>query len=91
MKICTKCKKEKSYEDFYIKTNSKDGRNSWCKLCTKENGRKDYQEKKELYLQRAKKNYNQQERRLYMIEYKEQNYDKIRTYQNTYHKTKEVG
>jgi len=36
MKICTKCKIEKVFEEFPIrKTGSKDGRNSWCKSCVR--------------------------------------------------------
>lgn len=35
MKICTKCKKEKSYTEFSKRTRASDGHNSWCKLCYK--------------------------------------------------------
>lgn len=34
-KICSKCKKEKSREDFYKRSDRKDGRRSRCKVCCK--------------------------------------------------------
>lgn len=33
MKICSKCKTEKSIEEFYKRKNSKDGHRSYCKQC----------------------------------------------------------
>jgi len=35
MKICSKCKVEKPFDEFYKQSSSKDGHNSWCKHCTK--------------------------------------------------------
>lgn len=32
-KICTNCKKEKSFDEFYNRTASKDGKTSQCKDC----------------------------------------------------------
>lgn len=36
MKSCSRCKNNKSAEDFYRNSSSKDGLSHWCKLCTKE-------------------------------------------------------
>lgn len=35
MKICTKCKQQKSEDDFPIRRSSSDGRDSWCKNCVR--------------------------------------------------------
>ncbi len=35
MKICTKCKKEKSLDDFYERESARDGLRSNCKICFK--------------------------------------------------------
>lgn len=35
MKICSKCKQEKDYEDFYLNASRSDGLTSWCRACTK--------------------------------------------------------
>jgi len=33
-KVCKICGKEKSMEDFYTNSHTRDGRSSWCKECT---------------------------------------------------------
>jgi hypothetical protein len=64
-KVCSVCKINKSFDDYYVRKNSKDGRTSNCIVCSKEskkkyNGRyKDrvkewYNKNKELSIQRAK-------------------------------------
>lgn len=35
MKICTKCREEQSYSEFYKNAHSPDGLHSWCKGCFK--------------------------------------------------------
>ena len=35
MKICSNCRKEKSYSEFHAKAESSDGHSSWCKTCRK--------------------------------------------------------
>lgn len=44
MKICRRCNKEKSDEEFYKIKKSKDGLDSWCKSCKNKYNRK-YSEK----------------------------------------------
>ncbi len=39
MKICTKCREEKPLSEFYASARHRDGRQSWCKACTKANNR----------------------------------------------------
>lgn len=34
MKICTKCKQNKNIEDFYKNAKRKDGRQTFCKVCS---------------------------------------------------------
>tara|TARA_R110000803_G_scaffold88822_1_gene155805 strand:+ start:557 stop:1051 length:495 start_codon:yes stop_codon:yes gene_type:complete len=73
MKTCTRCLDEKDKEDFYKRSRSPDGRESWCKLCRlahnrawAENNRdkhheltrKWYRENKELHLANSKARYN---------------------------------
>lgn len=42
MKKCTKCKQQKSFSEFYSNKTTKDGKQSYCKICLKESVRKDY-------------------------------------------------
>lgn len=35
IKLCRKCHREKSKDDFFLQKNAKDGRQSYCKPCTK--------------------------------------------------------
>lgn len=44
---CTKCKQEKSKEDFYKTIKRLDGTSSWCKECTVKKAKEGYKEKKE--------------------------------------------
>ena len=44
MKQCTKCKVEKSLEEYHNNIQSKDGKASRCKLCSKEYSAKKYKE-----------------------------------------------
>jgi len=37
-KICTKCRKEKSIDNFYKRSDVKDGLRSWCKNCQSKEG-----------------------------------------------------
>ena len=41
-KVCGKCKKKKSFKDFSKNKSKKDGHNNTCKLCIKNNYKKDY-------------------------------------------------
>lgn len=53
-KVCSKCHKEKPYDQFIKKTISKDGLGSYCKECNKVAVNKHYQEHKQEYIKRAK-------------------------------------
>lgn len=46
-KICSKCKQEKTIEEFYKNKSKKDGCCSICKICTKQYRREYHQEHKE--------------------------------------------
>lgn len=57
-KICTKCKKEKSINEFYKDSNSKDGLTSRCKACHKKY-RDINREKQRLYMQNLRSTKNE--------------------------------
>jgi len=58
VKICSKCKKEKSYSEFHAKAESSDGHSSWCKDCRKIYQDKIYPKKKIKDNERLSKNPN---------------------------------
>ncbi len=41
-KTCLMCKVEKSLDDFYPHQSTRDGRDTYCKLCTKERNKRKY-------------------------------------------------
>lgn len=45
VKICSRCKKEKSLSEFYNNKKSKDGKGCWCIKCDKENSRQNKKQK----------------------------------------------
>ncbi|MHA2281537.1 MAG: hypothetical protein ACXAC5_11880 [Promethearchaeota archaeon] len=53
MKICSKCKKKKSLNEFSFKDKKASKRQSQCKLCLKENNRRHYENNTDLYKERA--------------------------------------
>ena len=55
MKTCSKCKEEKSLEDFNKKTSNKDGHERYCKQCHREHNRKHYTNNKQSYIDTARK------------------------------------
>lgn len=57
MKTCSKCKKEKSFDDFKRDSTKSDGRYSSCKSCVKEYRANHYKENKEAYAAKSKENY----------------------------------
>ncbi|MEK6879767.1 MAG: hypothetical protein AABY22_09180 [Nanoarchaeota archaeon] len=102
MKICSKCKKQKPYNQFFKHTKSWDGYNSWCKQCKKEyyqkpevqSYRKEYLQKYYQLNKEHKKEYNKQYRqknkewaRNYEREYRKKNKDKLHQNQKRYDKT----
>lgn len=73
MKVCTKCKEIKDFNDFYSKKASKDGFRSNCKTCYNKS-QKLYDEKnsrREYHRNWAKKNY--QDNKLKIAEYQRTN------------------
>ena len=71
MKICSKCKVEKSKDEFHKRANIPSGLKSWCKICSKEHEQnKSNNDKKERY---KKLKENEKVRRLKL-------FDKLREY-----------
>jgi hypothetical protein len=62
MKVCAKCKQEKPVDSFYRYSRSKDGYQSYCKVCTKE--------KTDAFAKT-------EERKEYLKKYRQDNRDKI--------------
>ena len=54
-KICNQCTKEKTLEEFPIKSSNRDGKSNKCKVCTKDNSKKHYLKNKDVYLSRLKR------------------------------------
>jgi hypothetical protein len=63
MKVCSKCKIEKSYDEFYNDKKTKSGKKSYCKKCTlknlknwkEENNQKIKEQKKRYYYKNTEK------------------------------------
>lgn len=75
MKLCTKCKLEKSIEDFYKDNRKKDGLRSWCKECQLEDNRSresKYNEARRKYREEHKEECRENKRKYY-----KENKDKI--------------
>ena len=55
MKTCAKCKLKKSFEEFNKNKTTKDGRQSYCKVCSSNASKKDYRDnnRKDLFVFRA--------------------------------------
>lgn len=70
MKICTKCKVEKEFSNFYKQKSQKDGYNVWCKNCCKyyAESKKDYQKQYRFDNKENAKEYQKQ----YYLENKEE-------------------
>jgi len=75
MKICSKCKIRKSFKYFYRQKSSKDGRGSYCILCSKNSSKNRYWKNPEKYRNDTKKYIeNNKEKYLkYNIEYRKNN------------------
>jgi len=74
MKTCTKCKIEKSLEDFPVRKEKKDGRHSHCKKCRAEYDKRTYdpkQRKEQYYRDHSK---SKEDRREYYASNKEDYY-----------------
>ena len=82
MKVCTKCKVEKDFDEFYKNARLKDGLKSQCKDCDRK-----YHEKNKERIAKRKKEYNQKNREKVMEygrKYRENNKEKIMIYQKKY-------
>ena len=76
MKICSKCKDLKSFENFFKGKGYKDGYRGICKKCVKEHLEERKEERKE-YLKKYK-TINKQILKLKNKEYRKKNSDKIK-------------
>lgn len=54
MKICSKCRQKKPFEEFNFKNKQLDARQSSCKTCTRSEIKRHYDNNKEYYLKKAK-------------------------------------
>ena len=92
MKNCSKCLINKSFDDFYTLSNSKDGHSSVCKECKKRISKENYEKnpEKKLEYQRKYQEVNAEKVSEYYKQYYEKNYDEILEYsKNYYHNNKE--
>lgn len=89
-KICTKCGKEKSVDDFYPHLRGKYGKDSRCKLCINEICRAYKEAHKEELLQKAKvyRTLHTEEVRKAQSEWRNQNREHIRLYDKKHAKQK---
>lgn len=55
MKKCSKCKEEKSFDEFYKKSTTKDGYYGHCKKCQNEYSKKHYDNNVDYYVKKAKR------------------------------------
>jgi hypothetical protein len=68
MKTCSKCKREKEFDDFPINKTRKDGYGNVCKTCQSEYTKAHYHNNKKQYFNRNKR--RRKEAREYVINYK---------------------
>ena len=67
MKVCKKCKLEKSDADFYKEPRVNDGLQARCKECCKSDAKAVFQANPEPYRRRARETYDYAERRARML------------------------
>ena len=88
MKTCTKCKVERSLDEFHKNKISKDGRKSVCKYCVKKYN-KEYQEKNKektkKYIEENREHINKRSRE-YNRRWKEENKEYVRKREREYRK-----
>lgn len=80
MKTCSKCKKNKDLADFRLSNQTKDGRSSWCIVCSKA-----YVKEKGYSKYARRKDYTILYQREHRKDPKAKLYD--RNYRNKYHRT----
>ena len=87
MKKCSKCKEEKPLEDFNKNKRSKDGRQSSCKECKREQNKQWYENSKEK-IREQKKRYRENNKEKILERkkrYRENNKEKIRECDKRYY------
>lgn len=94
MKKCGRCNETKPLDDFHNSKSLKDGKQSYCKKCTKEYKNKYYLENKGKIMSYVKEYRENNKERIteyrkeYNKKYKEENKDYLREYQKHYVKSK---
>jgi len=61
LKVCSKCKKEKSSSEFHKNKNGKGGLQTWCKKCALEAGKKYYRKNRKLLSEKMRINHLRRE------------------------------
>ena len=92
-KICNKCKIQKELTEFYKLKSSKDGYNSWCKICVNEKNNKWRENNREVALTCSKKWYqnNKDKKSEYFEKYRIETPEKIKETKKKYReKNKEI-
>lgn len=79
MKICTNCKKEKEYSEFYVDSYQSDGFKTFCKQCDNMYSKAYYQKVKDNLSEKQK-----EKRRLAYKKWKRNNYEKYLALQKMY-------
>ena len=72
MKICTKCKEEKSLEDFRKQSSTKDGLKYYCKECDDRTAKKYYERNKNKIISKV-------------TQWQKENPDKVKSYKKSYY------
>lgn len=96
-KICSKCKKRKSFSEFNKNKSKKDGYHNWCKDCRKkyrQSHKKEIKEYKKKYYQdhieeiKEYRESHKQEIKEYWQKYREEHMDSILEYSYDYYKNR---
>ena len=95
MKTCSKCKQQKTLEEFPNKKTTKDGKYPYCKVCKNNDDKLTYERNKQSRLEKAKNYYNQNrelilskidkdKKNAYKKQWDKQNQQHIKLYRNNY-------
>ena len=83
MKLCSKCKIEKSYDDFYKSSQTKDGYKCYCKACIKIDNQSREHLYKEYRAERCKSGKAKENKRKYYQEKKDEILNANRAWRNS--------